>query len=322
MSSWLRAVNTGLRNGLRDLLFRADSKAKLCPQTQKSKMTYRKFGVVGAGVIGVEVAQNVAQTGHHVVLVDISENILERARKNISKNVKFAALFDPKIREVGESDISARIECTTDYDRLSEVDLVVENSTESWSVKESIYPRMDRICRHDCILAANTSAITITRLASITQRPDRVIGMHFMNPVAQKTVVEVVKGWHTSDETVRVATAFLHQLGKRAIVVKDMPGFVANRVMMLTINEAIFVVQNDIASPRDVDEIFVKCFGHKMGPLATADLIGLDTILYTLDVLYQSFNDTKYGPCPLLRQMVYAGLCGRKAGKGFFDYSG
>jgi len=284
-------------------------------------MKYQKFGVIGAGVIGVGVAQNLAQTRHQVVLVDISEDILQRAGKAICKNLAFAALFDPKVRELSQSDILGRIEFTTDYDRLSEVDLVVENSTESWSVKESIYPRIDQICRQDCILAANTSAITITRLASMTQRPDRVIGMHFMNPVPQKTVVEVIKGWHTSEETVQAARDFLHQLGKRAIVVKDMPGFVSNRVLMLTINEAIFVVQDDVATPSDVDEIFVKCFAHNMGPLATADLIGLDTILHTLDVLHQSFNDSKYRACPLLRQMVDAGLWGRKSGKGFFDYS-
>jgi 3-hydroxybutyryl-CoA dehydrogenase len=285
-------------------------------------MRYQRFGVIGAGVIGVGVAQNLAQTKHEVVLIDISEDLLRRAGQAIAKNLAFAALFDPKVRELSQSDVLGCIEFTTDYDRLSDVDLVVENTTESWPVKESVYPRIDRICRQDCILAANTSAITITRLASLTQRPDRVIGMHFMNPVPQKTVVEVVKGWHTSEATVQAARDFLHQLGKRAIVVKDMPGFVSNRVLMLMINEAIFVVQDDVAPPSDVDKIFVKCFAHNMGPLATADLIGLDTILHTLDVLHQSFGDSKYRACPLLRQMVAAGLWGRKSGKGFFDYSG
>ncbi len=285
-------------------------------------MKYRKLGVIGAGVIGVGVAQSLAQTGHLVVLVDISEDILDRARKDISKNLKFAALFDPKVREASHSEILARIEFTTDYDCLNEADLVVENSTESWSVKESIYPRLDRICRPDCILAANTSAISITRLAATTQRPDRVIGIHFMNPVPQKNVVEVVKGRHTSEETLQAATDFLHRLGKRAIVVKDMPGFVSNRVLMLAINEAIFIVQDDVAIPSDVDEIFVKCLGHKMGPLATADLIGLDTVLLSLDILCQSYNDSKYRPCPLLKQMVDAGLRGQKSGKGFYDYFG
>ena len=285
-------------------------------------MKDRKLAVIGAGVIGVGVAQNIAQTGHQVLLIDISKDVLERARKNICSNLKFAALFDPKARDIAEVDILGRIECTTDYQRLSDVDFVVENSPENWAVKASIYPRIDRICPKNCILGANTSAITITRLASLTQRPDRVIGLHFMNPVPQKSVVEVARGWHTSDDTVQAARDFLHQLGKRAIVVKDMPGFVSNRVLMLTINEAIFVVQDNVASPRDVDEIFVKCFAHTMGPLATADLIGLDTVLNTLNILYESFNDCKYRPSPLLRQMVNAGLYGRKSGKGFFDYSG
>jgi 3-hydroxybutyryl-CoA dehydrogenase len=284
-------------------------------------MRYRKIGVIGAGVIGMGVAQSLAQTRHLVVLVDISEGILDRARRDIGNDLKFAALFDAKVREASHSEILSHIEFTTDYDRLNEVDMVVENSTESWSVKKSIYPRLDRICPPDCIVAANTSAISITRLAATTQRADRVIGMHFMNPVPQKKVVEVVKGWHTSEETVRAARSFLDQLGKRAIVVNDMPGFVSNRVLMLEINEAIFIVQDNVATPSDVDEIFVKCLAHKMGPLATADLIGLDTVLLTLEVLYQSYVDCKYRPCPLLRQMVDAGLRGRKSGKGFFDYS-
>jgi 3-hydroxybutyryl-CoA dehydrogenase len=285
-------------------------------------MKFQRIGVIGAGVIGVGVAQSLAQTGHLVVLVDISEDILGQARRDINKDLKFAALFDAKVREANHSEIFSRIEFTMHYDLLNDVDLVIENSTESWSVKESIYPRLDRICRPDCILAANTSAISITRLAATTQRPDRVIGMHFMNPVPQKTVVEVVKGWHSSEETVQAARDFVHQMGKRAIVVNDMPGFVSNRVLMLALNEAIFIVQDNVASPSDVDEIFVKCFSHKMGPLATADLIGLDTVLLTLEVLYQSYSDSKYRPCPLLRKMVEAGLRGRKTGKGFFDYSG
>jgi 3-hydroxybutyryl-CoA dehydrogenase len=284
-------------------------------------MRYKKVGVIGAGVIGVGVAQSLSQTGHSVVLIDIAENILDRARTAIANNIKFAALWDAKVRESSHSDILSRIEFTIDYDSLKDVDILVENITESWSAKESAYPRLDQVCRQDCILAANTSAISITRLAATTGRPDRVIGMHFMNPVPQKTVVEVIKGWHTSEETVEGARCFLQQMGKRAIVVKDMPGFVSNRVLMLTINEAIFTVQDKVASANDVDEIFVKCFAHRMGPLATADLIGLDTVLLTLDVLYQSYGDSKYRACPLLRQMVDAGLWGQKSGKGFFDYS-
>jgi 3-hydroxybutyryl-CoA dehydrogenase len=285
-------------------------------------MEYARVGVVGAGVMGASVAQNLAQTAHGVVLVDVDGDILERARAVIAKSLRFAALFDPVVREASDSAILDRIELTTDYGRLESVDFVVENATESWPVKQAIYPQLDRICREDCILAANTSAISITRLASTTRRPDRVIGMHFMNPVPQKPVVEVIRGWHSSDATVDATRRFLQQMGKQAIVVKDMPGFVSNRVLMLASNEAICVVQDDVASPADVDRIFVECVAHKMGPLATADLIGLDTILRSLEVLYESFNDSKYRPCPLLKQMVAAGLHGRKSGRGFFDYTG
>ena len=283
-------------------------------------MKYRNIGVVGAGVIGVEVAQSLAQTGHCVVLVDISEEILQRARTDIRQNIRLAALFDATLRQSSHEELLSRIELTTDHARLTGVEFVVENTTESWPVKELVYPVLDRVCPPECILAANTSAISISRLAAKTQRPDRVIGMHFMNPVPQKPVVEVVKAAHTSEETLEGAKHLLQQMGKKGIVVKDMPGFVSNRVLMLTINEAISVVQDNVAGPRDVDEIFVKCFGHKMGPLATADLIGLDTVLLTLDVLFDSYNDSKYRACSLLQRMVHAGLLGRKTGKGFFDH--
>jgi 3-hydroxybutyryl-CoA dehydrogenase len=279
-----------------------------------------RIGVVGAGTIGVGVAQTLAQTGHRVILVDLVDDILDRARKDIGQGLRLTALFDAEVRRGNHQDILSRIDFTTDYNQLRDVELVIENSTEDWSVKQAIYPALDRTCRTDCIVAANTSAISITRLAALTQRPDRVIGMHFMNPVPQKPVVEVIRGWHTSEETVQAARSFLAQLGKRAIVVNDMPGFVSSRVLMLAINEAVFVVHENVATPDDVDDIFVKCFAHKMGPLATADLIGLDTVLRTLDVLHESYADSKYRPCPLLRQMVDAGLLGRKSGKGFFKY--
>jgi len=168
--------------------------------------------------------------------------------------------------------------------------------------------------------AANTSAYSITRIGSLTQRPDRVLGMHFMNPVPLKPTVEVIRAFHTSQATVDTALALLKGMGKEGIVVNDMPGFVSNRVLMLTINEAVWLVQDQVATPEDVDRIFVTCFGHKMGPLETADLIGLDTILFSIEVLYESFNDSKYRPCPLLRKMVDAGLHGRKSGQGFYSY--
>lgn len=285
-------------------------------------MEFPNVGVIGAGTIGTEVAQCLAQAGHQVVLVDVETGILDRARSAIGENLRYASLFDAEVREASHDGILSRIDFTTDYGRLADIDLVVDNSTESWPIKEEVFTRLDRICPPDRILAANTSAISITRLAGATRRPERVIGVHFMNPVFRKPVVEVVKGWHTSDATVEAVQGFLGGLGKRGLVTNDMPGFVSNRVLMLAINEAISVVHDRVATPADVDEIFVKCLAHEMGPLATADLIGLDTVLRTLDVLNESYGDGRFRACPLLRQMVDAGLRGRKSGKGFFDYSG
>lgn len=284
-------------------------------------MRYRSVGVVGAGVIGCGVAQNLAQTGHGVVLVDVSGEALQRARTEIAKGLRFAQMFDSALRRTDASAVLERIELTTDDGRLAGVDVVVENVTESWDVKQAVYPRLDRVCHTECVLAANTSTISITRLGRITNRPDRVIGVHFMNPVPQKPVVEVIRGHDTSPATVEAAREFLQQMGKSAIVVNDMPGFVSNRVLMLAINEAIAVVQDGVAAPRDVDDIFVKCFAHKMGPLATADLIGLDTVLRSLEMLCESYHEVRFRPCPLLREMVARGRLGRKAGGGFFEYA-
>ncbi|MGW5052681.1 3-hydroxyacyl-CoA dehydrogenase family protein [Actinokineospora sp. NPDC004072] len=283
-------------------------------------MRFRNVGVVGTGVIGVGVVQSLAQTGHRVVAVDLDQSILDCAGETIARRLKSAALFDPRLRAADHGEILARIDLTTDLDRLGEAEFVIENATEDWATKEAVYRDLDRVCAADAVLAANTSAISITRLAAVTGRPEQVIGMHFMNPVPQKDVVEVIRGERTSAATEAAAAALLEQMGKRGIVVNDAPGFVSNRVLMLTINEAVHVVQDGVAGAREVDEIFVRCFAHRMGPLATADLIGLDTVLRTLDVLRQGLADDKFRPCPLLRRMVDAGQLGRKAGKGFYDY--
>jgi len=213
-----------------------------------------------------------------------------------------------------------RINFTADYEQFGQTDFVIENVVEKWEVKAEVYRRLDAICPSHCVFAANTSAISITRIGSATKRPDRVLGMHFMNPVPLKAMVEVIKGYHTSQETLDRAQALLEAMGKECIVVNDMPGFVSNRVLMLTVNEAIFVVQDQVTTAENVDRIFKTCFGHKMGPLETGDLIGLDTILLSLEVLYEAYNDTKYRPCPLLKKMVSAGLLGRKSGRGFYNY--
>ncbi|MEG4940206.1 3-hydroxyacyl-CoA dehydrogenase NAD-binding domain-containing protein [Microcoleus sp. F4-D5] len=283
-------------------------------------MNIQAVGVVGAGVMGIGVSQNLAQTGHQVILVDISEAILESAEQEIKKNIRFQSLFSKEKKAGSADEILKRITFSTNYKLLNNADFVVENVTEKWDIKKEVYAQLDAICPERTVFAANTSAIPITRIASATKRPKNVIGMHFMNPVPMKSMVEVIRGYHTSDATIEIAKSFLAQMGKECIIVNDSPGFVSNRVLMLTINEAIFLLQERVASASDVDKIFKTCFGHKMGPLETADLIGLDTILLSIEVLYESFKDSKYRPCPLLKQMVEAGLYGQKSKQGFYVY--
>ncbi|MEY6564010.1 3-hydroxyacyl-CoA dehydrogenase family protein [Streptomyces albidoflavus] len=282
-------------------------------------MEFTTVGVVGAGVMGVGVAQNLAQTGHQVVLVDVSDAVLDNARRELRNSLRAYALFN-KGAGVDTAEIFGRIEFTTDYELLAKADFVVENVTEDWAVKQEVYERIDRIVRPGVVFAVNTSAISITRVGSATSRPDRVVGMHFMNPVPMKPMVEVIRGYHTTPDTLDTARRFLAGMGKECIVVEDVPGFVSNRVLMLTINEAAFLVQDGVAPAADVDRLFKTCFDHRMGPLETADLIGLDTILKSVEVLYESFNDDKYRPAPLLKKMVAAGLLGRKSGEGFHTY--
>ncbi len=282
-------------------------------------MTYQKIGVVGAGVMGRGMSQALAMHGMDVLLIDVDEATLAAARKDIETGLRMHGLFGKEVADPRAA--MARISTGTRLDALAEADFVVENITEREDLKRQVYPALDAICRQEVRFAANTSVISITRIGSWTRRPDRVLGMHFMNPVPLKPVVEVIRGFHTSDDTLAAGRQLLKQMKKKAVVVNDMPGFVSNRVLMLTINEAIWLVQDQVAEPRDVDRIFQSCFSHAMGPLATGDLIGLDTILLSLENLYASYNDPKFRPCPLLRKMVDAGVLGRKSGKGFHDYT-
>ncbi|PNS08378.1 3-hydroxyacyl-CoA dehydrogenase family protein [Solilutibacter silvestris] len=283
-------------------------------------MRFEKIGVVGAGVIGRSVAQALAQTGHDVVLIDTNRAALDSARKSIADGLRFAAFSCPALRKADHGEILSRIRGTTDHGELAEIGFVIENTTEDWGVKEDVYRSLDEVCYPECVFVVNTSAICIARVAKVATRHPHIIGMHFMNPVPLRRHVEVVVSDVTSQFAVDAANDMLAQLGSRAIVVRDKPGFVSNRVMMLMINEAIAVLEDDTASATNVDAIFVNCFAHKMGPLATADLIGLDTIMRTLEVLRDSFNDAKFEPRPLLRRMVSDNRLGRKSGVGFFDY--
>lgn len=283
-------------------------------------MSVRTIGVIGAGVMGRGVAQNLIQTRHQVILIDISSEILSRADQEIRDNIRLQSLFAKEEKDDNLDDSMSRMTCSTDIGMLSKSDFIIENVTEKWNIKKEIYKKISDICVERTVFAANTSAISITQIASATDRADRVVGIHFMNPVPLKKTVEMIRGMLTSDETIETAQKLLSQMGKESIIVNDSPGFVSNRVLMITINEAIFLLQEKVADPEDVDQVFKSCFGHKMGPLETADLIGLDTILYSIEVLYDSFNDSKYRPCPLLKKMVQAGYHGRKNGQGFYKY--
>lgn len=280
----------------------------------------KTIGVIGAGVMGRGVAQSFAQAGHKVILVDISEEVLDTAAEEIYNQIRMLMLFK-KVEGLEPPEIILeRIHRTTSLEELREADIIVENVNEQWEVKKEVYVQIDPICQEDCIYLINTSCISITKIAALTKRPDRVIGTHFMNPVPLKSAVEVIKGMDTSEQTIEVVTELLSSIGKETILVNDYPGFVSNRISHLFMNEAAFVLQDQVASAREVDDIFVKCYGHTMGPLETADLIGLDTVMDSLDVLYESYQDPKFRCCPLLRKMVHAGRTGRKSGEGFYSY--
>ncbi|MGW3569495.1 3-hydroxyacyl-CoA dehydrogenase family protein [Streptomyces sp. NPDC000941] len=284
-------------------------------------MSIRTVGVIGAGTIGRSVAQSLAQAGaYEVVLVDIAQSQLDGALKQMERELRFQKVFSAQELESSPETILARITTGTELAKLADADFVVENVTENWDIKRAVYEEIDTVCRPGVIFGVNTSAVPITRVASATSRPAEVLGMHFMNPVPLIGTVEVVRGHFTSDATLDIALDLLKNLDKEGIVVQDSPGFITNRVLMLTINEAIYCVQDQVATASQVDRMFKGCFSHKMGPLETGDLIGLDTILNSINVLYDSFKDSKYRPAPLLQKMVDAGLLGRKSGQGFYVY--
>jgi 3-hydroxybutyryl-CoA dehydrogenase len=282
-------------------------------------MHTNKVGVVGAGVMGAGVAQNLGQVELPVVLVDVSDEALCASQARIEEGVRLHNLLRRE-HAVNIADVLRHITFTTDYGCLSETEFVIENVPEKWSIKQAVYRQLDHICPPHCVFSSNTSAIPITRIAAETKRPGQVLGIHFMNPVPLKPFVEIIRGYHTTAQTLATAEQLLTRMGKRWTTVNDSPGFVSNRVLMLTINEAFFLLQEQVASAEAVDDIFKNCFGHKMGPFETADLIGLDTILYSLEVLCEEFNDDKYRPCPTLKRLVYAGQLGCKTGQGVYTY--
>lgn len=289
-------------------------------------MSMKTIGVLGAGVMGTGVSHTLAESGHRVILLDVSEEQLQKARQAIRKNLRMYRLLQARSPESpagkGASDKETldRIETTTDIQSLRAADFLIENVTEKWEIKQEVHARLDKIDMPPVPIAVNTSAIPIARFAALYTQPGRLVGMHFMNPVPLMPMVEVIRGEATGEDTLSAAKQLTQQMGRQCIVVKDSPGFVTNRVMMLTVNEAVFLLHEGVASAEDIDRLFQNCFNHRMGPLATADLIGIDTVLYSIEVLHREFKDDKYRPCPLFQQMVDQGLLGRKSGRGFYQY--
>lgn len=279
-----------------------------------------KVCVVGAGVMGRGVSLAFIADGVQIRLVDVDDAILEAAKADILRFAQLYPLVDKSFLPVSEEQINSHLVCSADLKSAAEADFIIENVTEDWSVKEPVYHELDRICRPDVIFAVNTSAIPVARVAKATTRADRVVGMHFMNPVPLKPLVEMIRGPQTSAQTIETARTLLQCIGKKSVLVEDSPGFVTNRVMMLMVNEAIRVLEEGVASPAQVDQLFRECFGHKMGPLETCDLIGLDTVKRSLDVLYEELRDDRFVPAELLVEHVKAGKLGRKSGCGFFSY--
>jgi 3-hydroxybutyryl-CoA dehydrogenase len=283
-------------------------------------MEFQRIGVLGAGNIGIGVVTDLVLHGITAVVVDISETILERAQAEVLGNVRVVPLFSKTLPRITKDEALQRMILTTELKDVVSCDFIIENVTENWDVKRPVYEKLDRIVPEKVCFGANTSCISITQIASATRRPANVVGIHLMNPVHLIPTVEVIRGFHTSDRTMDTLSQLFSRLHKEAIIVEDLPGFVSNRISHLFMNEAAFVLQDAVATAEQIDLIFKKCFGHKMGPLETADLIGLDTVMRSLDVLYESYHDPKYRCCPLLRKLVHAGHLGRKTGQGFYVY--
>ena len=279
----------------------------------------KTVGVIGAGTMGNGIAQVFAQSGFTVTLVDVAQPMLDRARGTIEKSL--GKFVEKGTLTASDRDASlGRLQTATSIDQLSDADYVVEAIVENAETKRGLFTSLDAITKPEVILASNTSSISITLLGAATKRPDKVLGMHFMNPVPLMTLVEMIRGQATSDATMRMASELCTALGKTPVEAADYPGFIANRILMPMINEAIFAVMEGVGTPEAIDAVMKLGMNHPMGPLTLADFIGLDVCLAILNVLHDGIGDPKYRPCPLLRRMVAAGHLGRKSGQGFYTY--
>lgn len=282
-------------------------------------MDVKKVGVVGAGTMGNGIAHVFAVSGYDVVLMDVEESFLERAIAVINKNLD-RMIKKEKITEADKKTALSKIKKTVSIKDMADCDIVIEAATEDYAIKQKIFRDLDSICKEGAIIATNTSSISITQIAGGVKCPEKVIGMHFMNPVPMMKLVEVVRGVATSDETYNAVMELAATLGKTPVGVNDYPGFVANRLLMPMINEACYVLMEGVATKESIDTVMQLGMAHPMGPLTLADLIGLDVCLAIMEVMYEGFSDSKYRPCPLLRNMVKAGYLGRKTKRGFYMY--
>lgn len=280
----------------------------------------RRVGVIGAGTMGNGIAHVFARSGHEVLLCDVEQRFLDRGLQTLRKNLEREAAKGKLTSEDMQASLQ-RVTGVLDRERLADCDFILEAATEKFEVKKAIFADLDRITRKEVILASNTSSISVTKLAQVTARPDRVIGMHFFNPVPVMKLVEVIRGMATSQESFEKVRELAVTLGKTPVEVNDAPGFVSNRVLMPLLNEAMYTVMEGVATAEAVDEVFKLGMAHPMGPLTLADFIGLDVCLDIMRVLQEGFGDPKYRPCPLLVRMVDAGWLGRKSGRGFYQYS-